>query len=323
MPAGAFRVLVAELATLGLDPARLCAEAGVDAATLADPARPLGVRALGRILARAEEVAGDPLLGLHLAQVAHGRGVLAYVFRAQPTVERALEEMARVAATIWEQDDVVRIARRGRLVSVAFEMGSALPRHAVEFIVARVALGLRQSGAPPREIGFRHAPGAPPGDYERLLGSPVRFRRPSNVLRVEAAALARPLPTASAEVAAALASGLVRSRAAAPATTAGRVTRAIEDALGAGGPIHREATARALGMSGKTLARRLAAEECGFRAIVETTRRRLAHRLVVDERIALGEVASRVGFADQAAFGKAFRRWFGASPSALRARRGA
>jgi len=54
---------------------------------------------------------------------------------------------------------------------------------------------------------------------------------------------------------------------------------------------------------------------------VDEVRRTVARRLIVDGSLDLGEVATRVGFADGAAFGKAFRRWFGASPSALRPRR--
>src|SRR5690606_18835845 len=88
--AGAFRILIGELAVVGVDPGQACRDAGVDPAVLDDPARPLGLRALGRILARAEDAARDPHLGLHVARAARGRGVLTYVFRAQPTVERAL-----------------------------------------------------------------------------------------------------------------------------------------------------------------------------------------------------------------------------------------
>jgi transcriptional regulator GlxA family with amidase domain len=47
-------------------------------------------------------------------------------------------------------------------------------------------------------------------------------------------------------------------------------------------------------------------------------RRSLAERLIGDESLALSEVAARTGFADAAAFGKAFRRWFGAAPSVVR-----
>jgi len=58
-----------------------------------------------------------------------------------------------------------------------------------------------------------------------------------------------------------------------------------------------------------------------FRDVVDEVRRTVARRLIVEGSLDLGEVATRVGFADGAAFGKAFRRWFGASRSALRPRR--
>jgi transcriptional regulator GlxA family with amidase domain len=61
-------------------------------------------------------------------------------------------------------------------------------------------------------------------------------------------------------------------------------------------------------MSGRTLARRLAGEQRTFRDVVDGARRALAQRLVVDGTLDLGAVATRVGFSDLAAFGKAFRR---------------
>ena len=324
MPSGAaFRVLVAELANAGLDPARVCAEAGVDPAVVRDPSRPFGVRKLGRVLARAEAMAGDPHLGLHLAGKAQGRGMLSYVFRAQPNVERGLAEMVRFASAVWGQDDVLRIARRGGDVSVVLNAGDEVPRHAVEFVVARLAIGLRQSGTTVREVAFRHAAVAPADEYRRVLGVPVRFRRPATALRLDASALARPLPTANPDAAAALAAGLSSpSRPGADtAPAAARVGRAVESALANGTSLDREPIARALGMSGRTLARRLAAQGTRFRDITEASRRRVAMALVKEGREPLGEIASRCGFADQAAFGKAFRRWFGAAPSAVRARR--
>ncbi|MEW6268888.1 MAG: helix-turn-helix domain-containing protein, partial [Thermodesulfobacteriota bacterium] len=70
----------------------------------------------------------------------------------------------------------------------------------------------------------------------------------------------------------------------------------------------------------------LAAEGRSYRDVVEVVRRTLARRLLAAEGatgapLALAEVAVRAGFADLPAFGKACRRWFGESPSALRARR--
>ena len=321
-PGGAFRVLIAELATIGLDPAAVCAGAGVDPAVITDPGKPFGRKALARVLARAEGVTGDRHLGLHLAASAHGRGVLAYVFRAQRTIGQGLEELARFAATAWQRPDAIRVARGSRGVTVTFNAADDLPRHALEFLVARTAIALRRNRATAREVWFRHAAAEPQGEYERVLGAPVRFGRASTALLLDPALLDRPLPTANAEAAAALTAGLARATLPArPASTAARVASALEAALARDARIDREGIARRLGMSGKTLARRLAAEQCGFRELVESARRTLAHRLVVEDGMPLGEVASRVGFADQAAFGKAFRRWFGASATTVRQRR--
>ena len=71
------------------------------------------------------------------------------------------------------------------------------------------------------------------------------------------------------------------------------------------------------------MARRLAAESEQFSDVVDRVRRRLAERLIAETGFDVGEIADRVGFADPAAFGKAFRRWFGVSPSSFRARRSA
>src|SRR5262249_8247513 len=103
-----------------------------------------------------------------------------------------------------------------------------------------------------------------------------------------------------------------------PATV--RLATAVEGALAGGTGTDRETLARSLGMSGKTLARRLATEGRQFRDVVDGVRRLLAERLLGQEAD-LAEVAGQLGFSDPAAFGKAFRRWFGEPPSAFRARR--
>ena len=84
--AGAFRVMLSELASVGLDPTVVCKAAGVDPRTLANDGGPLDVPALRAVLAQAEAMAGDPLLGLHMAERAQGRGVLSYLARSQQTV---------------------------------------------------------------------------------------------------------------------------------------------------------------------------------------------------------------------------------------------
>src|SRR5262245_22354337 len=69
---GAFRVFLSELAAVGLDPAALCAAARVEPRALHDRV-PLGLDELTRILGRAEAMARDVSLGLHMAERASTR----------------------------------------------------------------------------------------------------------------------------------------------------------------------------------------------------------------------------------------------------------
>jgi AraC-like DNA-binding protein len=263
-----------------------------------------------------------------MAERAQGRGVLSYLARAQRTVGEGLDAFARHAARAWQIPDAVRVERSGRTAVVRFPLDDGVPRHALEYLVARTALSLRRDGAPPREVGFRHAAGGPPQEYERVLRCPVRFGQTATQVVLAAEDLARPLRAANAEAARMLADALERAplAAGAPGSAAARLATAVAGALARGARPDREALARSLGMSGKTLARRLAAERRTYRDVVDEVRRTLALRLLDGERAgeappALAEVAARAGFADLQALGKACRRWFGASPSALRARR--
>jgi AraC-like DNA-binding protein len=318
---GALRVIVSELASVGLDPARVCAEAQIDPRQPHDGGVALGLDGLTRVLERAEAISGDALLGLHMAERAHGRGVLAYLARTQGTVGEALAAFAEFGGRSWGREGAVQVARHGPRAFVAFRLGEALPRHALEYVVARTAIALCRSGAGASEVWFRHAPAAVASDYVRVLRSPVRFRQAETGVALRADLLDRPLRTANPEAAGALVAALGHAPARAASTTSARVVAAVERALARGDRIDREALARSLGMSGKTLARRLAVEERQFHDVVDQVRRTVARRLVVEEPLALGEVAARVGFADLASFGKAFRRWFGGAPSTFRARR--
>ena len=69
-------------------------------------------------------------------------------------------------------------------------------------------------------------------------------------------------------------------------------------------------------MSLRSLQRHLGDEGHTFRGLLEDTRKALAMDYVRGGMHALAEVAFRLGFADQSAFSKAFKRWTGLSPAA-------
>lgn len=94
------------------------------------------------------------------------------------------------------------------------------------------------------------------------------------------------------------------------------VEQRIEPLL-AFGPVRIDQLAREMKLSRQTLYRRLKAEGATFEEVLDRLRRRLALRLV-REGLPVKEVAYRLGFSDPAAFSRAFKRWTGKSPQALR-----
>ncbi|MGQ4880549.1 AraC family transcriptional regulator ligand-binding domain-containing protein [Billgrantia sp. LNSP4103-1] len=79
-----------------------------------------------------------------------------------------------------------------------------------------------------------------------------------------------------------------------------------------------EDVARALHMSVRTLARRLAAEGTHFQAVKDEFRRDFAVQALTRSERPLPVIADELGFRDLACFSRAFKAWTGNSPAAYR-----
>jgi AraC-like DNA-binding protein len=80
----------------------------------------------------------------------------------------------------------------------------------------------------------------------------------------------------------------------------------------------RDEVARALGMSERTLQRRLEEEGTSFQDLLDDTRRELAAQYLGRLQLSLAEAAYLLGFADQSSFSRACKRWFELSPGQYR-----
>jgi AraC-like DNA-binding protein len=78
------------------------------------------------------------------------------------------------------------------------------------------------------------------------------------------------------------------------------------------------AIARELGLSQRTLARRLFAEGLTFGAVLQRLKSELAERHLADESLSISEIAWLLGYQDVSAFTHAFKRWTGKTPTAMR-----
>jgi AraC-like DNA-binding protein len=156
--------------------------------------------------------------------------------------------------------------------------------------------------------------------FRRVPGTGVRFRRKISAMVLTRASYAARLRSADArlhETLRALADTLDLG------TTATDFERALRARLRTALPEGRAdavSMARALGMSERTLQRRLEETARTFSGVLEDFRHEEALRLLDDRRQSLGEIAARLGFAEQSSFHRAFKRWTGDSPAALRRR---
>ena len=96
-----------------------------------------------------------------------------------------------------------------------------------------------------------------------------------------------------------------------------QVRSQISQSLGEGVPTITD-TAQQLGMSGRTLQRRLSDQGYSFQTLVDESRRQLSERLLKETDYSLAEIAFMTGYSEQSAFTRAFKRWAGQTPRSYR-----
>ncbi|MDH3790706.1 MAG: helix-turn-helix transcriptional regulator, partial [Rhodospirillales bacterium] len=82
-----------------------------------------------------------------------------------------------------------------------------------------------------------------------------------------------------------------------------------------------DTVARELGMSSRTLARRLSEHGVTYRELLNDLRHQLALRYLKDGWHRNSQIAYLLGFSEISAFNHAFKRWTGSTPSNIRAAR--
>ena len=94
-------------------------------------------------------------------------------------------------------------------------------------------------------------------------------------------------------------------------------TDALLAALDAGGA-DPDSVGERLGLSERTLQRRLAQEGTTLRAIVAQQQYGRARDLLSDSALSIADVSARLGYGNPPAFTRAFRKWSGLTPAEYR-----
>jgi AraC-like DNA-binding protein len=181
----------------------------------------------------------------------------------------------------------------------------------------RILRMLAGEGSRPTRVAFRHPRQGPPESYHAAFGAPVLFEQSWCGLEVDLDLASQPLSGADPATREIATRYLEAQFGAQHDTFAVRVAELVRRLLPTG---HADASTVAdqLRLHPRTLQRRLTGEGVTFAALLERERQAQAARLLTQPDLQLGQVAALLGYSEQSAFNRAFRRWYGVPPGRYR-----
>lgn len=252
-------------------------------------------------------------------------GTLGLAMRTAPTLRDSLRMVERYFRLVTD-NAVYRLEEGEEAAFFAIEARTD-PHPALDFrnecALAGFVRNLRRlagDGLGPECVWFRH-PGRGDGErYARALGCPVRFGAERDAIVLSRAALDLPNRLGDAGV-----SGFFSARLEAEIAEMGaeepplkaELLRRLTPGLSNGAP-SAAAVARDMGMSERTLYRRLAEAGTTYRDVLQDAQTRLARELLGAGDCSISEVAFLTGFSEQSAFARAFKRRVGRTPAQYR-----
>lgn len=307
----------------GIDPRALVGHFGVELAHFEDPNAWIPVSLTDRIWEHAATLCEDPNLGLHvMATLAPGKGgVLSYLTEYSADFHAALDRLIRFFPLI-SQATRYELQVDERLARLTCHRDRPCPgRQAEEVSLAVVAqFGRRMWGSRfvVARASFRSERPKDLSEHVALFGPDLAFDASATRLELPVEMLRLPIRSADEQLAALLE---VAARRGAPTAGDGwpaRVRVQIAELLVAGSHAPCEDVASRIGMSPRTLRRRLAEHGKNYRMLHDEVLASMADQLLLDAHVPMDHVVARLRFSDLRALSNATRRWFGMTPHQYR-----
>ena len=324
---GLSRLAIARLKSASVPVAPLLRRVGLTPEQIADPEVRLSVRSQIALLDEAAIALKDDCLGFTLARDFDLReiGLLYYVMASSQTLGEALKRVARYSK-VTNEAFVFGYQEGNRLVlSLTY---SGVPRHSDRhqsefcmFAVLRICRVLTGLNLVPQQFSISHYRSEGTLEMARFVGIKVDFGPDTDEFALDIESRELPLTHSDPY----LNKLLLKDCEAALADRKGdmsqlhtRVENAISSLLPHGRVLVGD-VARSLGMSERTLTRRLSDEGLNFAKILQQLRRDLAVRYLHDRKLHVSKIAWLLGFNEVSAFTHAFKRWTEKTPSQMRA----
>jgi AraC-like DNA-binding protein len=310
----------------GVSQARWFSAARFDGGLLDSPDASVSRGDVYRMCEVAMDLTHDPALGLHWAErlSATTFNPISSLIAHSDTLRLGFESLFKFHRLLSDQPSF-HLAEHGDTVTLRYltltNEGSAIQRFSSEMLVTGVVRMIRTFSphAPVDRVCFEYpAPEYQP-EYTRAFEGPVHFDQPFTGVVFDRALMDAVSPHKDGDVHEAL-------RAIAERRILGVTQRApfslrVRERLVQHGPARRtdmSAVARSLGLSARSLRRRLAAEGKSYNTVVNEALAIIAKHFLRNKQLTIQEAAYEMGFADTSTFHRAFKRWTGMTPTEVR-----
>lgn len=311
----------------GVDVGPLLHRSGLTAHAIKDKDTPVGVRNQIRFVELVADAIGDKFLGFHLVNAYDLReiGLLYYVAASAKTLWESLLELGRYCALVNE--GFVMTVKKGNVIRVQFQYAGVARHtdtHQIEFGMAsviRICRHLTKRDLKPIHVRVMHPRSEHWREIAKLVDASIEMGANADEIEFPVEVCEFPIVSADpylSRLCVQCCEETLHRR----ETKGSPLKVRVENATAAILPhrkIRIDIVAAKLGMSSKTLARRLASEGCSFSKTLNELRSALARRYLADQSMTISEIAWLLGYAEIGAFTRAFYRWTGMTPSAARA----
>lgn len=309
----------------GGDPRRLLERYGIDPRNVADPDQYIDCGALVRLLDGCGILFGEPLFGLRLAELQGPDvfGSAAALCRAAPTVRKGLHALIDYRSAAHSRQGEFVLVANGKVAELRWRGVSepATARQAdYQFLLLMIKVLRMLAGADFRptcaSLNF-DVPQVSLSGLMNSVGCGVSCRQQHNAITFPAAVLDWSVASANRLTYRLLENHLKTMRTAPDADLVVRVEAYIRGAMPSGNcTIVR--CAQKLGLTVRMLQIQLKKQNLSFSDLLEEQRVELAKMELRSGVSSMQEIAGMLGYSEQAAFGRAFKRWTGTSPCAFR-----
>jgi AraC-like DNA-binding protein len=314
------------LKDLGLQPGHVLRRAGLPDDLLSRGGHGLSTEDYFRFWRALEAEAGDAMFPLRLVETLSAETFDPPLFAAlcSANLMQAVQRLARYKRLVAPMSLEVDVGEEGELtvtprwLSVQTEVPYSLQVAEIAFFLRLARLATREPVKALRVALPKLPPSAYARRYEGFFGAPVQHGASPSITFAAVDAL-RPFLTVNEGMWRVFEPDLRRrlSELDATATTAERVRAVLLELLPSNAATIEKAAER-LGLSKRTLQRRLEDEGENFRALVNATRESLARHYLGKTTMSGGEIAFLLGFEDPNSFYRAFQDWTGQTPDSVR-----